>query len=59
MNGIDINKVKKTKTKAEGKSPLQGVIDLLNKDLSLFGTKLNDKKKKPFIMSLESFCLQA
>lgn len=52
MNGIDINKVKKTQVKAEGKSPLQGIIDLLNKDFSLFGATLNDKKKEAFYHEL-------
>lgn len=52
MNGIDINKVKKAQIKAEEKSLLQGIIDLLNKDLSLFGDKLNDKKKEAFYHEL-------
>ncbi|GAL86840.1 hypothetical protein MYP_4070 [Sporocytophaga myxococcoides] len=48
MNGIDINKVKKAQVKAEEKSFLHDIIDLFNKDLSLFGSKLSDKKKEVF-----------
>ncbi|WP_028981075.1 type II secretion system F family protein [Sporocytophaga myxococcoides] len=48
MNGIDLTKVKKTKSKDPGNAPVQGILDFLNRDLSLFGNKLNDKKKEAF-----------
>jgi len=52
MNGIDINKVKKAQSKADEKNALQNVVDFLNKDFTLFGSKMNDKKKEAFYHEL-------
>ncbi len=56
---IDLKQIKKSKKKLKGlKVPLDSdsktniIIDLLNKDIKLFGTKLKDKKKERFYSEL-------
>ena len=49
--GIDLKNIKQTKT-VDKKEKSGGLGELLNKDIKLFGSKINDKKKERFYSDL-------
>jgi type IV pilus assembly protein PilC len=52
MAGINIEQIRPVKLKSGGSDEKPGILEFLEKDISLFGNKLNDKKKERFYSDL-------